>query len=257
MSTRAKILAAWLVLSIPLYGVAGPGAWTGLGPFGGQTRGLTTDPAVPSRLYLVSDNGFYRSVDGGASWQASNTGLLSKRLYGAQIAIDPNLSGGLWLSDGNGRIYYSSNAGTDWTQRSTIPDGQFFNALRGVSGTPGLLYAALFDEGSISGGVYKSTDGGSSFSLLPGSPQYAGSIDIDPTNPQHLIAGAMTRCEPGEPTSPMYRSVDAGLTWNAVTLGVGAGCQCHYRPMCCGWAATLACANPSTVALPKPRTAMV
>ncbi len=216
-----------LVLSTPLFGVAGPGTWTGQGPFGGQTRGLTTDPVVPSRLYLITANGFYRSVDGGASWQGANTGLLSRQLYYAQFTIDPNLSGGLWLSDDSGRIYHSSNAGTDWTQTGTTPGGQYASALRAVSGTPGMLYVSMHGEGSVSGGVYRSMDGGASFILLPGSPASVGSIDIDPTDPQHLLAGAITLCQPGEPASPMYRSVDAGLTWNAVTLG--AGCQASYQ----------------------------
>src|SRR5438270_892144 len=79
-------------------------------------------------------------------------------------------------------------------------------------------------------GVYKSTDGGNHWSVLPGSVAAAkdrgvGDIAIDPTNPSHIYIGTMVArhgvsssnggrfTPPGAPRLGLYESKDGGNTF--------------------------------------------
>ena len=79
-------------------------------------------------------------------------------------------------------------------------------------------------------GVYKSTDGGNHWSVLPGSVAAAkdrgvGDIAIDPTDPNHIYIGTMVArhgvsssnggrfTPPGAPRLGLYESKDGGDTF--------------------------------------------
>ncbi len=54
---------------------AGANTWTSSGPVGGDITSLALNPATPSTLYAGAyGGGVFKSTDGGASWQARNTG---------------------------------------------------------------------------------------------------------------------------------------------------------------------------------------
>jgi hypothetical protein len=55
--------------------IAGPNRWTNVGPEGGSVFRIAADPLDPSKLYAGTCAGIFKSVDGGASWSAANTGL--------------------------------------------------------------------------------------------------------------------------------------------------------------------------------------
>jgi hypothetical protein len=52
-----------------------------------SVRTLAMDPQTSSTLYAGTDNGVFRSIDGGASWIAVNSGLTSLGIN--SLAIDP------------------------------------------------------------------------------------------------------------------------------------------------------------------------
>src|SRR5437870_7952575 len=57
---------------------AGVNVWTSLGPEGGAVLALAIDPRSPSTLYAgTRSGGVFKSTNGGASWSAVNTGLLT------------------------------------------------------------------------------------------------------------------------------------------------------------------------------------
>ena len=70
---------------------------------------------------------------------------------------------------------------------------------------PGVLYAA-----GVLDGVLKSTDGGLSWQLLPGSPA-AGLVVMDPTRPDTLYAVSRF------PENRVFKSTDAGAHWAVVS----------------------------------------
>lgn len=103
-------------------------------------------------------------------------------------------------------------------------------------------------------GIYKTTNGGDTWTLLPGSAKFAtrsiGEIAIDPTNPQHIIAGvargirgyssktggvfsrtgpcvqgaAGLGCQDGPEQAPLglYESVDGGASFTLIWDGAGS-----------------------------------
>ena len=51
-------------------------SWTSDGPFGAQVFALAINPITPTTLYVATNGGgVFRSLNGGSSWSAVNTGL--------------------------------------------------------------------------------------------------------------------------------------------------------------------------------------
>ncbi len=76
------------------------------------------------------------------------------------------------------------------------------HALAGDPSDPAILYA-----GTQAGGVFKTTDGGASWSLVgPTLPRSSvEAIAVDPSDPKRVYAGTYDK--------GVYRSTDSGATW--------------------------------------------
>lgn len=61
--------------------------WTSHGLAGQAVSGLAIDPRNPATIYAGTYGGVFKSTDGGAHWQAMNTGL--NNLFVRALAIDP------------------------------------------------------------------------------------------------------------------------------------------------------------------------
>jgi photosystem II stability/assembly factor-like uncharacterized protein len=183
---------------------------------------LAVDPNVPDTLYAGTlRNGVFKSTDGGGTWSPANTGLPGTAAIFV-LAVDPNTPGTLYAgtydldTNANG-VFKSTNAGGTWSVANTgLPDtgtsASEVNALAVDRTTPGTLYAAMGLD-NVSGGVFKSTDGGSSWSAttnadLPGTfGIYVAALAIDPTAPDTLYAGTVG--------GGLFKSTNAGGTWSA------------------------------------------
>ena len=69
------MLAVWLAISGSGMAFAGTNVWTTTGPYGGQIRSLAIDPVVSTTVYAAGFGGVFKSVNGGSSWTAANTGF--------------------------------------------------------------------------------------------------------------------------------------------------------------------------------------
>ena len=173
--------------------------WTYLNALrdGQQIPQLAVDPSNPNRLFAAvlghpygpnEERGIYRSTDGGKNWTKvlsvdANTG-------GYDVAIDPS----------NPRVVYA----TLWAARQAPwEDGNGYEAL--------------------TGGVFKSTDGGDSWNkLTAGLPDnlVQAKVAISPNNPKRLYLTFSTTVPNEYATNTgmgFYRSDDAGLTWTKAT----------------------------------------
>ncbi len=129
-------------------------------------------------------NGVYRSDDGGKSWK--NVGLKTSEHIG-RIAIDPK--------DSN--IVYVAAQGPLWG-----PGGER--------------------------GLYKTIDGGKTWKQILKISENTGVTDvaIDPRDPDTIYAASYQRRRhmftliDGGPESALYKSTDAGATWNKVRTGL-------------------------------------
>lgn len=120
--------------------------------------------------------GVLKSTDGGLSWVAVNSGLPAK-ISIRTLAIDPQ---------NNGTLYAGTGADLQWT----APD-------------------------AVSGGVFKSTDGGGSWNAssfgLPGD--YVSVLLTEPRNSGAVYA--LTG-------SGVFKTADGGLSWNSANTGLPA-----------------------------------
>ncbi|HEX6550587.1 MAG TPA: YCF48-related protein, partial [Gammaproteobacteria bacterium] len=192
-------------------------------PNGGLVLKVLVDPVTPSTLYACANGGFFKSTDGGASWSLSLS--VTNQAYDA--AIEPENPSTLYVASDT--IYKSTDAGKTWTAVEngigTISSGSEQDYIQHVSVDPvtdGTAYAT-----SLNTGLYKTTDGGKSWSAintgltsLIGPDTQFGQIVVDPVNPQNLYVsvGTSTTSENG-----IYKSTDGGSHWTAAYTGVYAG----------------------------------
>ena len=153
------------------------------GSVSGRVRGVAVHPTNPDIVYIgAASGGIWKTIDGGANW-TDMSGDLNLLTFGA-IAIDPN----------NPNTVYAGTGESRW----------------------------LFNNVTFEGdGLYKSTDGGVSWlSILIGSgtQSHIADIEVSPHDPNILLAALGSgNWDHAFPTNEgVWRSTDAGLTWNRV-----------------------------------------
>src|SRR5215831_15016220 len=123
----------------------------------------------------------------------------------ASIAVDPSGSGTVYLAPIGGGIRKSTDNGKTWTSVGfPLDEVAFYSFAMDASG-PDTIYAGVFSPfSSAPSGVYKSTDGGTSWKLT--SPSLIPpSLQADPTTPGVVYAGTLG--------GALLKTTDAGETW--------------------------------------------
>jgi photosystem II stability/assembly factor-like uncharacterized protein len=175
-------------------------------------------------------NGVYKSTDGGKTW--TNTGLKDTH-HIARIAIHPQnpdivyvaAVGHLWGANKERGLYKTTDGGKTWVNSQFINEDTGFIDLAMDLGDPNTLYAAAyqrrrtpfgFQGGGPHGGLYKTSDGGATWTKLTnGLPSdVAGRIGIDIYRKDPRIV-YITFEHPKE--GGVYRSEDKGETWKKMS----------------------------------------
>ncbi len=173
----------------------------------------------------------YTSSDSGENWtRIYNTGIPTDAMI-YSLAIDPNHTNILFAATSKG-VYTSSNHGANWMEKNNgLPDHHRAMGLVINPADTNTLYVTMWAEpGSASwqGGVYKSTDGGDSWTEKnTGLPQTMGTeegmtsnypvIVIDPDHPQTLYVGNNS----WTPDPGVYKTIDGGEHWTWVSRDDG------------------------------------
>ena len=109
-----------------------------------------------------------------------------------------------------------SLAGMKWRLVGPFRGGR----VEAVTGIPGNPYVFYF--GAVAGGVWKTTNGGASWTpIFDKEPNPSiGAIAIAPSDPNVIYVGTGEPCFRGDITygDGMYKSVDAGKTWTHIGL---------------------------------------
>lgn len=183
-------------------------------------RALAAHPAEPGRLWAghgdaTNPSGtLWRSMDSAASWQRSNAGLQALHLRG--ITVDPTtatLPGGPHLYGVGSSLWAGAPAGY-------VPDGGIYKSMDG-----GLSW------GTIDTGLPATYVGSSRFIgtvrhavLDPRScaaPPATGPCTDGPLQTVYVTASGRANGSTGEQLAArVYKSTDAGATWNASEWGL-------------------------------------
>jgi hypothetical protein len=180
---------------------------------------LAIDPRNSGTVYAGTGAGIYKSSDGGASWGAANTGLLTAGYNGTNLQIlsltvDPQNSNTAYALKYNG-IFKTTDAGASWNPvNSGLPASVGVIALGIDPQNTSILYAAVGQcTPCVNSVVFKSTDGGQSW--VSSGLTNAGTtvLAIDPMKQGTLYAGTATG---------VFKSGDGGATWSAFNRGLTA-----------------------------------
>lgn len=166
------------------------------------------NPSIVVRTNAVVSTRGYRSTNGGSTWTAFGSAPAAATSNGAgKISVSSNGAAIVWMPDRSG-AYYSMDNGTTWQQSSGSPnDGS--NSFTPVAdrSNPSKFY--IYNQAT--GTVYRSLDGGASFTLIAqGLPTWGGTM--------RAVPGSGFEGNLWLPTSSgLYRSIDSGVTFAAVT----------------------------------------
>ena len=209
-----------------------------------EVNNVEFDPKDPNILYCSSPYGFYKTKDGGKTWQKHIKGLDSiDAQFVSSFIIDFSNSNVLYCSTED-VVYKSTDAGQSWQKlglrvkrirvvvqhpkdTKTLVAGTENNGLyfsfdsgrvwekRDTGIMHNTFYTIAFDPnntdviyaGGFQTGVYKSVDGGKKWTLyFSGLPILdIHAIAVDPNNSDCVFAGTMGK--------GMYRSDDGGVSW--------------------------------------------
>ncbi|HEU0305215.1 MAG TPA: YCF48-related protein [Gaiellaceae bacterium] len=160
---------------------------------------LLVSPTDPERLVLGTHEGLFESADGGRSWQrAELPGEDAMNLARAEDIV--------WAA-GHNVLARSTDGGTTWEDvRPAGLPGLDVHGFAVDPRNPRTLYAAVAGQG-----LFRSTDGGSTFSLVS-SDVGPGVMAMAVTPDGRLLAGDMQQ--------GLFESRDEGRTWR---LGLQAG----------------------------------
>jgi photosystem II stability/assembly factor-like uncharacterized protein len=174
-------------------------------------------------LYVAGfGRGVYKSSDGGVTWALKNNGLPAREPFAWRLAqggdgtlylvIARRSENGSIGNDLDGALYRSRNGAESW-ERVALPSGvNGPNGLQVDLSDPKRLYLAAWgrqhEGGDVDGGIFLSTDAGTTWKQVLNRDNHIYDVTIDPKNPAHLYACGFE--------SSVWRSTDRGSTWARV-----------------------------------------
>jgi photosystem II stability/assembly factor-like uncharacterized protein len=147
------------------------------------------------------------------------------------LAVDPTNASVVYAGGADGGVWKTTDGGTTWTP---LTDSQVSLAIGSIAIDPSnhnIIYAGTGEDnnnadGYTGAGILKSTNGGSTWTNLPGpfvgpfdsitGGGSIGSLAVHPSNGQILLAGASLPGNDG-----VFRSTNGGTTWTNVLGGDG------------------------------------
>ena len=214
--------------------------WRQLGPFrGGWATAVEGIPAKPDTFYFgAAGGGIWKTDDAGQTWQplfqngpAASIGALAvassnpNTIYIGTGQPEPRYDIGAGLG-----VFKSTDGGAHWTSlglANTRYIGRIWvdpkNENVVLVGAQGHFFGPSADRG-----LYRSTDGGKTWSQVLKIDDWTGVVDIasDPTNPKLIFASAWEAHQyPWQSYftpvaglgSAIYKSADGGVTWKKLS----------------------------------------
>jgi photosystem II stability/assembly factor-like uncharacterized protein len=235
---RAVVLCGLSVATLAAQDM--PFRWRSIGPFrGGRIRAMAGVASQPHTFYFAQGNGgVWKTTDAGRTWEPIFDNHTQSVGSMAVSVSDPNIiyvgSGEALprpdLSVGDG-VYKSTDAGKTWTHLG-LRDAQQIPQIALDTRDPSRLFVAALGHPygpSKERGIYRSTDGGQSFTPVLQKDENTGGndVDIDPSNPNIVYANLWEQRQgPWENAvwlgngGGLFKSTDGGGSWTKLTNGL-------------------------------------
>jgi photosystem II stability/assembly factor-like uncharacterized protein len=239
----------------------------------GSIGAIAVAPSAPNVIYvgtgagiirpdLATGNGMYRSNDTGRTW--THLGLDETQMI-AYVDVDPANPDRLFVAalghpygpNAERGVYRSTDGGRTFAKVLYKDEYTSANEVRIDPSNANTVYAALWQQQSTfyeyaafgpdstwpgAGGIYKSTDGGTTWTQLTTGlpPVLEANIAIAPSNPQ-VIYAMVASVNPAGGSGPVgfYKSSDGGAHWtlrtripgSSATLGDTTAVTADPRPL--------------------------
>jgi hypothetical protein len=185
---------------------------TDIGP--GGSGWIVADPHRSGVAYAQTGKGIVRSMDGAATFEPYSQAV--RALSVSALAIDPTNSGYMFAGSG-GQVYKTSDAAATWLSAG----GSFGDLVTAIAVDPQTtttLYAGTGgpdcgDPGPP--GIFKSVDGGWSWTNVQQRSGCVFSLALDPQNSATVYAG--------NNNLGVSKTTDGGVNWSAANVGLPTG----------------------------------
>jgi uncharacterized repeat protein (TIGR01451 family) len=211
MHIRLLIVATMFLLGATTEAWGAINGWTAIGPSGGTVNKIVYNKATPSTVYAVAAGGFYRSQDGGVSWQ-----LIKSDFFGApqDLAIDPADATRLYVVTQNyPYLYMSTDGGASLSAVPSLPTGVTTAWQVAVSQNGATLYLAA------GGRIFYSADRAVTWQERTAVSTYSSALvfklSIDPTDANTLYAAARTSAT----DAGIFVTHNGAVSWQLLTSG--------------------------------------
>ena len=195
---------------------------------------LVMHPSNNKMVIAATNSGIYKSTDAALTWK--------QQISGGFVDIEFNTENAntMYASTSNGKIYISKDAGSTWTAvTSGLPSTSQRVALGVTAANSNYVYAlygGVPADGKFTG-LYRSTNGGSSFTKMSDTPNILGyetngsgtanqswydlALTVSPANANEVHAGGIN----------CWKSTNGGSSWTNTSYwyekGAGAGNYTH------------------------------
>jgi photosystem II stability/assembly factor-like uncharacterized protein len=205
----------------------------------GRVIGFAVDPNNAARYFVAAaSGGIWKTVNNGTTWTPvfDREGSYS---IGC-IVLDPKNPLTVWVGTGENNsqrsvsygdgVYRSDDGGKTW-KNVGLKSSEHIGRIAIDPKDSNTVYVAA--QGSLWGpggdrGLFKTTDNGKTWKNILHISENTGVTDvvIDPQNPETVYAASYQRRRhmwtliDGGPESAIYKSTDAGTTWNKLRAGL-------------------------------------
>lgn len=224
-------------------------SWQPLGPEGmnmldwdmgrviGRVTALAVDPADENHLFLgAAAGGVWKSTDGGESWTQLFDAIGTESI--GSILMESGNPDHVWVGTGEAwagcidyfglGLFYSDDGGATFTAKNGEGDTAMpLSFVTTIAQSPADANVMLVggqghcneNGSSTNGGIYRSTDGGATWTSVMASTGVRD-ITFHPTDANIVYAQVKSK--------GVYRSIDGGATWNRLENGLPIGGLAAY-----------------------------
>lgn len=176
-------------------------SWLQIAPaslVGNRCSQMAIDPTNSNIVYFAGNLGIFKSTNAGVNWVSMNSGTNANCIF-----IDPTNTQTLYISVGGtnaGQIRKSTDGGNNWnTLAGGLPGSMGRIQLDMAKSNSQILFASIAAaSGGALVGLYRTTDGGTTWTLQASSPNYLGSqgwydnaVTIHPNNPNIVVVAGL------------------------------------------------------------------